>query len=222
MTNRGFKRCALPKILLILLFSSLAYAWSEKHMPEPAKLSCDLEGDGYLETLIFTPGKPKALAIWREGKLIYEGIPETKKPWKLVIADVDGDGSKEIIVGVHKKTRYFPEPHNCLFVYGWDGTGLYARWMGSRLSKPFFDFAFTPPGDDKQQHLVSLEETPDGRKCIAVYEWSGFGFDGVWQEKGFDRKCRLIRRDNIVSLKLPDGRELELRRQGESYSLQNR
>jgi hypothetical protein len=144
--------------------------------------------------------------------MIYKGIPDSQKHWKLVIADMDGDGSKEIIFGIYKKTRYFPEPHNGLFVYGWDRTGLYARWMGSRLSKPFSDFAFALPMDDKQQQLVSLEETPDGGKCIAVYEWSGFGFNGVWQEKGFDRNCRLIGRDNIISLKLPDGRELELHR----------
>ena len=112
-----------------------------------------------------------------DGRRIWEGIPRAWKPWKLHVADIDGDSFPEILVALHKSTRHFRKPHNCLFVYGFDGRTVTPRWFGSRLAFRFTDFAVaalhSPPA------LLALETKLNGRKCVGSYLWNGFGFTRV-------------------------------------------
>ena len=105
---------------------------------------------------------------------ICRGVPRTLNPWKVQAADADGDGKEDVAVGVYKKARFHPVMANRLFIYGWDGKGLYPKWLGSRLSRPFIDFVFL------NRKLVAIEVTRDGMNELAVYHWDGFGFTGEW------------------------------------------
>jgi hypothetical protein len=98
------------------------------------------------------------------------------RPWKVRLADVDGDGAKELVLGVSKAARFDPVVRNRLFVYAWPD--LAPRWLGSRLSLPFEDFAFVDCDGDGKDDLVALELAPNGRRRLMRYQWNGFGFSG--------------------------------------------
>lgn len=153
-------------------------------------IDADLDGDGVAERVELDSGRDPALSIRRDKRLLWQGVHGRWKPWKLAIADVDGDGRREIIVGVFKATRYFPKPHNCLFVYGWSGARAFPKWLGSTLSKPFTDFAFANLDNDDVNELVAIETLRDGKRCVSVYSWNGFGLTlerqrGAWNEARF-------------------------------------
>ena len=151
----------------------------------------DLDGDGKIEKIVLDAKRDPALRMFHGKKLVWQGILRSLKPWKITTADVDGDGQREIILGVHKGTRFFPKPHNCLFIYNWDGTSASKKWLGSSLSKPFTDFTFGQLDSDRDEELVSLETLADGKKCVMVYSWNGFGFDADWQSGAWPQ-ARLI------------------------------
>jgi hypothetical protein len=156
-----------------------------------ATIVYDLDNDGRRESIVLDDEKEQTLSIRRNGKLLWQGVTTRWKPWKLMVADVDGDGKSEIILGVYKATRFFPKPHNCLFIYGWDGRRVFPKWLGSSLSKPFTDFTFADFNGDGQDELVALETRRDALQSVAVYSWNGFGFTLDWQ-RGAWSKAKLV------------------------------
>lgn len=99
-------------------------------------------------------------------------------PWKISTADIDGDSSQDICVGVYKKAKFHDEYANRLFIYNWDGNYMYPKWFGSRLSMPYLDFDFMDVDNDGQSELISLEVEKDRKKRVMSYKWSGFRFWG--------------------------------------------
>ena len=77
------------------------------------------------------PKAKRPLQVWRNGKKLDETLLPSYMPWKLAIADVDGDQLPEIVVGVIRKTQYTPVEHKCIFVSRFDGRNLKRKWMGS-------------------------------------------------------------------------------------------
>jgi poly-gamma-glutamate synthesis protein (capsule biosynthesis protein) len=150
-------------------------------------LKVDLDSDGKPESINLNSERQNSLEIRHEEKLLWQGVPANWKPWKLDIADVDGDGIKEIILGVFKSTKFFPKPHNCLFIYGWNGQQAFPKWLGSSLSRAFTDFIFADLDNRKKgDELIALEKTLEGKKGLTIYNWNGFGFtanrrEGDWK-----------------------------------------
>lgn len=142
-------------------------------------MRADLDGDGAVEVLYFTPDADQTVRLCRRGRPDWVGIPHSLQPWKMVVADVEGDGVSEVAIGVHKPTPYRPFPHNCLYVYGVNAEGLFPKWRGSALSHPFTDFAFIEHDGTPGEELVGLETDLDGSRCVTVYHWKGFGFAGA-------------------------------------------
>ncbi len=173
-------------------------------------LKSDLDRDGKAEHLVLDARHEQTLSIWRGKVRLWQGVPRRWKPWKLVIADVDGDGKREIVLGVHKATRYFPRPHNCLFVFGWDGKRAFPKWLGSSLSKPFTDFAFANLDRDRADELVALETRRDGKKCVVAYSWHSFGFAIDWQ-RGAWRTASLMKGKPGQIVVRADGQQIILR-----------
>src|SRR4051794_39480037 len=96
-----FSRC-LTCICLLITFSQQ----SPGILPSTAFIEADLDRDGRMERVALNPGADLVLAISRGKRLLWQGVPKRWKPWKLRIADVDGDGRPEIALGIYKSTHY--------------------------------------------------------------------------------------------------------------------
>lgn len=172
-------------------------------------ITTDLDGDGTTERIVVDPTQRRVLSVWHGKIRLWRGVPGSWKPWKLMTADVDGDGKREIILGVYKPTRFFPKPHNCLFVYGWDGKQVFPKWLGSSLGKSFDDFMFADLKGTGEDNLVALETRPDGLKCAVAYSWIGFGFGVDW-ERGAWHHAKLVAATRHSILVEADGRRVVL------------
>lgn len=178
-------------VSIITLVAVCVCSASVRAQAPPTIIKFALGKDGQRETIVLDREKDPALSVRRGKKLLWQGVPARWQPWKLMVADVDGDGLYEIIVGVYKATRYFPQPHNCLFIYGWDGRRAAPKWLGSTLSKPFTDFTFADLNRDGHQELVAIETMRDGKQSVGVYSWNGFGFT-LDRQRGAWRAAKLI------------------------------
>ncbi len=144
--------------------------------PYKAFFESDLDRDGRVERIELDSEREMTLQITRSGRSVWSGVPSKWKPWKLQIADVDGDGKPEIAIGVFKSTKFFPKPHNCLFIYGWSGDEASPKWLGSSLGRPFTEFLFADLNDVPGDELLAIETSRDSKPSIAVYRWDSFGF----------------------------------------------
>jgi len=95
--------------------------------------------------------------------------------WKVLVADLDGDGIDEVILGIwssisrHKE----PLPSRAIWVMRWDGTDLVPLWRGSAMSLPLLDFEVQKA--DGEAQLKTLETRKE--VCFdSTYSWTGFGF----------------------------------------------
>lgn len=198
--------------IFIFLAALLLCAAGASAQAAPTSIRIDLGADGRSEMVTLDSGQDPALIVRRGKRVLWRGVPARWKPWKLMVADVDGDGRQEIIVGVYKATHYFPQPHNCLFIYGWDGKSVAPKWLGSTLSKPFTDFTFADLDRDGHEELVAVETTRDGRRSVAVYSWNGFGFTLDWQ-RGAWQSARLITNERGQVVVEADGATIALTRE---------
>jgi hypothetical protein len=153
---------------------------------------------------------PHPLQIWRGGRKIADSLRMAYHPWSLQVADVDGDGTEEIAVGLTKATRYLPFPHRTLFIMRFDGRQIVRKWAGSTMGRPLLEFCFGPKEKGKAQTLFTLETALHGGVALSAHAWTGFGFRKIGQEriwkgaKGLSfRGDRLILRVDSHSVSIP-------------------
>lgn len=161
----------------------------------------DLDNDGFDEILQLTASDGseygKELVIYSNDKDSARYNLESLKPWKVQVCDVDGDGALEISIGVYKMAKFHPVMAKRPFIYGWDKEGIWPKWLGSRLSRPFEDYAFLDADKDGMDELVAIELLEDGRKVLNLYKWKGFGFEGIGESGSFK---------DIAGLAVTDGK----------------
>ena len=173
------------------------------------QILADLDADGVVERVVLDPLADPTVTVLRGDHVLWRGIPKELRPWKLAVADMEGDGRPEIVLGLRKGTPYRPFLHNCLFVYGWDREGMFPKWLGSALSHPFTDFAFADLDGEPGDELVAVETDLDGSQCVVIYSWTGFGFAGD-PIPGRWRTVRLVSADAQAVRLEADGRPLLL------------
>jgi hypothetical protein len=201
-------------LLLLTLPAAGARAGGASAVPPSATrvIAADLDADGRGERVVLEPDQDPSLTVWRGKRCLWRGVPRRWRPWKLAVADVDGDGRREIVVGVHKSTRYFPRPHHCLFIYRFDGRTVHPLWLGSSLSQPFVDFTFANLDRDRAEELIAVETNRQGKQCVVVYSWNGFGFTADWQQGAWHSARLLQTRPGRIVLLADSRRVLVSRR----------
>ncbi|KYO65530.1 hypothetical protein [Thermovenabulum gondwanense] len=127
-------------------------------------------------------------------------------PWKVQIADVDADENLEISIGVYKKAELHPVMAKRPFIYGLNEGGLFPKWRGSRLSRPFDDYVFFDIDDDGKDELLSVETLKDGKKILSAYKWKGFGFELFSESRVYDKIDSIVKEEKRVLLSVKDGK----------------
>ncbi|SNS28207.1 hypothetical protein SAMN05446037_100735 [Anaerovirgula multivorans] len=119
-------------------------------------------------------------------KEVYSQSFQTLNPWKVQTCDVDGDGQKEISLGVYKEAQLHPVMAKRPFIYEWQDNELVPKWRGSRLSRPFTDYIFSDMDGSGSDELIAIEILERGEKVLHVYKWKGFGFEGVGESLPYE------------------------------------
>jgi hypothetical protein len=201
----------LMRILLVLTAPALPDAEPPKPDRSRMAIQADLDGDGRRERVVLDVRRDPSLSVWQGGRRLWQGVKRKWKPWKLALGDVDGDGKRDIAVGLFKSTRFFPKPHSCLFVYQFDGRKVASKWLGSNLSKPFTDFLLADLDGDGSDNLIALETLRDGKRCVTVYSWNGFGFTADWQEGSWEEAALQGVQQGAILVRV-NGKRIALRR----------
>lgn len=179
---------------------------SQYELENEVVLSCaisDLDKDGRDEIILLTSKEAKqygdnllVLACKdyeanNDGKAnmilkeIYRNHCEDLNPWKVQTSDVDGDGKTEISIGVYKTSPLHPVMAKRPFIYDWVNGGIFPKWRGSRLSRPFDDYVFLDLDKDGTDEIVSIEHTSSDDRVLTSYSWKGFGFDKTGESISF-------------------------------------
>ena len=182
----------------------------EKPLPiVKSRIFADLGGHGRSVTIRLDTTDRNPVVLVDGSRRVSFNIRARWKPWSVTTADLDGDGRREIVVALYKSTRYIPEPHNCLFVYRYDGRDIYPLWLGSTLGRPFTAFAFGRVADEPRESLFTLDIGLDGRRGITMHRWTGFGFHKVRSWGDWQSAALLTVRDGHVRV-MADGKRLDL------------
>ena len=154
----------------------------------------DDDGDGNDEIflLLGKEGEPygeRLIVLDFDGKAVTKTCDvsvQKLNPWKVQVCDVDGDGEKEVSLGVYTVAKYHPVYAKRPFLYEFHDHKLYPKWLGSRLSRPFDDYVFCDVDGDGMDELISVETTRDGKRELDAYKWTGFGFESIGVSRSYD------------------------------------
>lgn len=106
---------------------------------------------------------------------IYENDFKGLKPWKLELADIDGDGKQELLTAVHKTALFDKTQKNRLFIFRYDKGKLVKKWTGSEIAGEWSDFMAGDFMPAKGDELIFIQKIGKGER-VSVYYWFGFGF----------------------------------------------
>ena len=161
-----------------------------------------------LVTLCLFPikGRSQVFELRKENDSLYWlGVKGGSKSdeWRLAhpvyqfqTGDVDGDGSEDAMVGVIKKTRYYPMGRRLFIFKQIDGSKrklVRPMWLGSKLGGILEDFRYVAPAEgDSLGRIRALESTTDSLYVVSDYKWSSFGMKFErFVIKGVDKETAL-------------------------------
>ncbi|MDY0000138.1 MAG: hypothetical protein RBU30_02460 [Polyangia bacterium] len=138
-------------------------------------------GKDRLELRASPSGQPRILRIPPAGAPRELHCGALQGAWGLWTTDVNGDGRTDLVIALWKKARFDPVLGNRLHVHTLAGDRCVPLWRGTRLAGRFL--RARPDGS----RLVVLEEVGGGRRRLARYAWTGFGYamkEVIWQGSG--------------------------------------
>ena len=162
-------------IFCLLPYAGKAQEVEKSHMQDKGQLSQAFELQKENDSLywLVATGGDKANG-WRLAYPVYQ----------FQTGDVNGDGSQDMMVGVIKKTRFYPMGKRLFIFKQIDGTNkkgeickkVRPMWLGSKLGGILEDFRFLAPAEgDSMGRIRALESTTDSLYVVSDYKWSGFG-----------------------------------------------
>jgi len=202
---------AVILLLLVRASSGEDNDWKEyRHLLKRGERLVDLAADdGRAYAIVSREGRRDygdMLAVFEnEGQSdwsrIYDNDFTGLKPWKIAIADIDGDGMQDILIAVRKSTHYDSREANRLFIFNYKNNQLVKKWTGSQIAgdwKQFYTGDFLPM---KGEELIFVQKLSDGRERLAIYYWFAFGFIMLAESDAYD---------NITDLKITDSNLIKL------------
>ena len=130
---------------------------------------------------------------------IYENDFKQLKPWKIEVADIDGDNNNEILIAVKKATYFDKEVKNRMFIFNYQDNILVKKWTGSQIAgrwREFYVGDFLPiPGEE----LIFIQQQDDGKERISIYSWFDFGFFMIANSDGYHKieEINIIDENNL-------------------------
>lgn len=166
----------------------------------------DIDGDNQDELLVLSK---EVFGKYGKDVVVYDDVDNLTeiyredfsklKPWKIDTGDIDGDGSREISIGVYKETIFHPVMAKRPFIYSFKEDSLLAKWRGSRLARPFIDYTFYDIDDDNIDEIISIEILENQKMLINSYKWIGFGIEGFMESKEYDSITELDSRKGLFT-----------------------
>lgn len=115
-------------------------------------------------------------------------------PYQFDTADVDRDGTTEVLIGLIKATEFDPAEKKRLFILHIDNGHLRPLWLGSKVCQELVDFKSTDDGV-----IQTIERTSNGTYSIGDYYWESFGLtlrNYTHTEITFDDALQLFKHEN--------------------------
>jgi hypothetical protein len=151
---------------------------------------------------------------------IYGNDFKLLKPWKLELADVDGDGITDILTGVCKSTYYDKTEKNRLFIFNFSEHKLVKKWTGSQIAGLWEDFVTGDLLETKGDEVVFITRTDHGGKKLKLFSWFDFGFlmlaEGeeydditeltIGEENRMSMTCSRSKKEMQITLSVRDGK----------------
>jgi hypothetical protein len=136
-------------------------------------------------------GKPVFFSVNGQSKSIIKAYQKGKRIWIthpmpiITLASSKLDGEHEYLFALEKHYSNLDREIGLRpYVYDIDDKGLFAKWRGSALAWPLLD-AVLSPSDGKilcalhsGDSFIKHDSTATNTR-IAVYQWNGFGFNGI-------------------------------------------
>ncbi len=147
----------------------------------------------------------KKSGVWERS---YENDFSGLKPWKLLVADIDGDGEKELLTAVKKTTHYDKEEKNRLFVFNYKEGKLVKKWTGSDIAGNWEDFIAGDLVDTKGEEIIFITKEEVGKEKLFVYHWFDFGFLMLAHSKEYNKILdAVITGENQIRITYNDGQK---------------
>lgn len=93
--------------------------------------------------------------------------------YQFQVGDIDGDGSRDLCLGVDIVAPYDPVKRKRLFLYRIDEGYIRPLWLGTHVGMELQDFRIIE-GDGKSV-IRTLETDEEGLFYVGRYRWAGFG-----------------------------------------------
>ena len=133
-----------------------------------------------------TPVPSDGAVYWCSWKTAFtcarvQAIKDYYHPWQIWWSGVAGE--RRLAVATYKATKFAPFAHNCLFLFAWKAGDAEARWLGSRLKRPYVDAAHADVRRDGNVRLAAVEITRAGGRGLSIYAPIQFGYAGEWHSE---------------------------------------
>lgn len=166
--------CAVVSAGFVIFLIHDKYFFGRRHNKT---IVCDLNGDGTDETIKLAD---RRVTVSRDGVLLWQSDDDWKAE-DVLAADINRDGSREILILLWKKGSYgtylpFWEEENDkeysqhIFIYRVVEDGMEAVWMSSRLKPQAASWDIT---EDNLLHIVTDKEED------TVWMWGQWGLERI-------------------------------------------